>query len=135
MRYPEWDTRRGRYRPDWCLVRETDPVPTEGPPDRLPPIDPELRRALAQLGLARLRYGRQPSGDDIDLDAAVDAEVSRRAGAEIGDRNYVHRLKIRPDLSVMILIDASASTGHQRPGQHRTVFDHQVRTRSPSPRR
>ncbi|MCX4091008.1 hypothetical protein [Nocardia sp. alder85J] len=50
IRYPEWDAHRGRYRPDWCTVIETDsPRWQSGWSD---PSDPALRRSLARLGAA-----------------------------------------------------------------------------------
>lgn len=122
--YPEWDVRRGGYRVDWCRVRE-QPVPQRPNvtvTQTLP--DVALRRGVARLARSLAWVHGQREGDDIDLDAVIDRQVSRRAGHHRDHGVHVARLRIKPELTVMILMDASSSTAEPlRDG--RTVFDEQ----------
>jgi hypothetical protein len=107
--YPEWDVHRGRYRPEWCTVVEREaPVGQSSTP-----ITDEFafRRSLARLGLELAPCRRQPQGDDIDIDAAVEAFVDRRAGSPHADDCYVESLRRRRDLAVLVLLDVSGSAG------------------------
>jgi hypothetical protein len=111
--YPEWDVRRDRYRPEWCTVVESD-APAGGSST---PITDEFafRRSLARLGLELTPCRRQPHGDDIDIDAAVETFVDRRAGSPYADDVYVASLRRRRDLAVLILLDVSGSAGEPGP--------------------
>jgi Mg-chelatase subunit ChlD len=126
--YPEWDVARRRYRPDWCTVTETDPPPapaTTAGPDPAVPEGHTLRRPLARLGLDLARCRRQPQGDDIDVDAAVEAQLDTLAGRPHGDDVYLDSLRRRRDLAVLVLLDVSGSAGE--PGvAGRSVHDHQA---------
>jgi hypothetical protein len=105
--YPEWDNTARRYRADWCTVNETDPAPGESPlvvADRH-----SLRRPLTRLGIALDRAHRQAQGDDIDIDAVVEARVEIRAGSPPDERVYVDSLPRRRDLAVLVLLDVSGS--------------------------
>lgn len=107
-RYPEWDARLGRYREDWCTVREVEPRVSERA--FVPAPDGYgLRRPLARLGMGLDRHRRREQGDDIDLDAAIEARVEVRAGSAPDEAFYVESLRRRRDLSVLILLDASGS--------------------------
>jgi nitric oxide reductase activation protein len=68
-----------------------------------------LRRALARLGTGLDSYHRQVEGDDIDIDAAVEARVNVIAGSAGEDAVYVDALRRRRDLAVLLLLDVSGS--------------------------
>lgn len=106
--YPEWDVDRKRYRPDWCTVREVEPRVA---PAAAAAIDDAIafRRPLARLGMGLHRRHRQAQGDDIDIDAAVDARVEVRAGSVPDEAVYLDSLRRRRDLSVLVLLDVSGS--------------------------
>lgn len=106
--YPEWDVNRRRYRSDWCTVREIDPRPD---PSASAAIDDALafRRPLARLGMGLHRRHRQMQGDDIDIDAAVEARVEVAAGSTPDEAVYLDSLRRRRDLSVLVLLDVSGS--------------------------
>jgi nitric oxide reductase activation protein len=57
------------------------------------------------------RCHRQRQGDDIDLDAAIEAEVEGRAGVPPREDVYIDSLRRRRDLSVLVLLDVSGSAG------------------------
>jgi nitric oxide reductase NorD protein len=106
--YPEWDVHRRRYRPDWCTVQEIDP-PAQ--PDSMldRPDVHALRRPLTRLGIGLDRAHRQAQGDDIDVDAAVEARVETLAGSAPDEAVYLDNLRRRRDLAVLVLLDVSGS--------------------------
>ncbi|AFM16722.1 nitric oxide reductase activation protein [Mycolicibacterium chubuense NBB4] len=121
--YPEWDVARKRYRPEWCTVREVEPRVKASAPQG---IDSAIgvRRPLARLGMGLHRRHRQSQGDDIDVDAAVEARVESRAGSTPDESVYLDSLRRRRDLSVLLLLDISGSTAE--PGSAgRTVHQQQ----------
>lgn len=121
--YPEWDATRKRYRPDWCTVREVEPTVKASAGQS---IDSAIgvRRPLARLGMGLHRQHRQPQGDDIDIDAAIEARVEARAGSVPDEAVYLDSLRRRRDLSVLLLLDVSGSTAE--PGSlGRTVHQQQ----------
>ena len=121
--YPEWDVNRKSYKPDWCTVIEIEPVTTVSAGSA---IDDAigLRRPLARLGMGLHRWHRQPQGDDIDIDAAVEAHVEAMAGSVPDEAVYLDSLRRQRDLSVLLLLDISGSTGE--PGTvGRTVHEQQ----------
>jgi nitric oxide reductase activation protein len=123
VRYPEWDVTRKRYRPAWCTVREVEPTIKVS---ATPAIDDAIgvRRPLSRLGMGLHRRHRQSQGDDIDIDAAVEARVEVRAGSVPDEAVYLDSLRRRRDLSVLLLLDVSGSTAE--PGTvGRTVHQQQ----------
>jgi hypothetical protein len=121
--YPEWDANRKKYRPDWCTVHEVEPrikaSATQAIDDAI-----AVRRPLARLGMGLHRRHRQSQGDDIDIDAAVEARVEVRAGSVLDEAVYLDSLLRRRDLSVLLLLDVSGSTAE--PGTvGRTVHQQQ----------
>jgi hypothetical protein len=123
--YPEWDGVAGRYLADWCLVRQRRPRT-----ELKPRADRGHRHALARHGhllpglvaqLMRVRPAgrdfvrRSPYGDDLDLDACVDALIDLRTGLDPGDRVYVSVEERRRDVAVAFAIDLSSSTAERLP--------------------
>lgn len=122
-RYPEWDAGNKRYRPAWCTVREVEPTIKAAATQA---IDGAIfvRRPLSRLGMGLHRRHRQSQGDDIDIDAAVEARVEIRAGSAPEEAVYLDSLRRRRDLSVLLLLDVSGSTAE--PGTvGRTVHEQQ----------
>jgi nitric oxide reductase NorD protein len=109
VKYPEWDTNRKAYRADWCTVVEID---SAAKLSASPAIDAAigLRRPLARLGMGLHRRHRQAQGDDIDIDAVVEAHVEAIAGSAPDESLYLDSLRRRRDLSVLLLLDISGST-------------------------
>ncbi|OBG26060.1 nitric oxide reductase activation protein NorD [Mycobacterium sp. 852002-51057_SCH5723018] len=123
MTYPEWDVTRKSYRPGWCTVRE---VEAKIKASATPAIDPAIgvRRPLSRLGMGLHRRHRQSQGDDIDIDAAVEARVEALAGSVPDEAVYLDSLRRRRDLSVLLLLDVSGSSAE--PGTvGRTVHEQQ----------
>ncbi|MBJ7336810.1 VWA domain-containing protein [Mycolicibacterium sp.] len=123
--YPEWDAKYGRYRENWCTVSEIDPPASSTAVPATTTFDEPLRRQLARLGSTRERHRRQDRGDTLDLTALVDVMVDRSTGFGGDDRVYEDSRPTAHDLSVLILLDTTGSTGAS--GSGRTVFDEQRR--------
>ena len=89
-----------------------------------------VRRARACVGRSPAsasgldRCHRQAQGDDIDIDAAIEARVELLAGSAPDEAVYVDSLRRRRDLAVLVLLDISGSAAE--PGATgRTVHEHQ----------
>jgi len=108
-KYPEWDVNQRRYKHDWCTVHETDAPQKQGHPLDRPDVH-ALRRPLTRLGIGLDRCHRQTQGDDIDVDAAVEARVELLAGSAPDEAVYVDSLRRRRDLAVLVLLDVSGSS-------------------------
>ena len=121
--YPEWNVHARRYRAGWCTVGEVEPE-GEGREPLVPPDTQALRRPLARLGLELERRRRQPDGDDIDIDAVVEARVELAAGSAPDEAVYIDTVRGRRDLSVLVLLDVSGSAGEPSPTGAR-VHEHQ----------
>jgi hypothetical protein len=118
--YPEWDGAAGRYLRDWCLVREQRPKAVRS--------ERAHRQALARHGhllpglvaqLERVRPAgrdlavRMPYGDDLDLDACVEALVDLRTGVEPSDRVFASMIERKRDVAVLFALDLSSSTAER----------------------
>ena len=121
--YPEWDVTRRSYRHAWCTVREVEPkikaTAAQAIDDAI-----GVQRPLSRLGMGLHRRHRQPQGDDIDIDAAVEARVEVLARSAPDEAVYLDSLRRRRDLSVLLLLDVSGSAAE--PGTvGRTVHEQQ----------
>nr|WP_211279220.1 VWA domain-containing protein [Mycobacterium europaeum] len=123
LKYPEWDVAHGKYRPEWCTVREVKPTLKASATHAIEAAV-GVGRPLSRLGMGLHRHRRQPQGDDIDIDAAVEAHVEVLAGSMPDEAVYLDSLRRRRDLSVLLLLDVSGSAAE--PGTvGRTVHEQQ----------
>lgn len=122
--HDEWDEGRQRYRPRHCTVHHLAPAPS--PASQVSPLadDPQLRRAVARIGLALERHGRLDDGDALDLRALVEFSVGRAAGVQQDARVYETRRPTAHDLGVVVVLDASGSTNDAR-GAGGAIWDEQ----------
>ncbi|MBN1614339.1 MAG: VWA domain-containing protein [Deltaproteobacteria bacterium] len=121
--YDEWDYRIGDYRVEWCRLKE---LPLKGERfdfiartleshaglvkevrKQFQMLKPELFKKIPQL----------ESGEEIDLNAAVDASVDRRAGLSPSEKIYIEREHKERDFSTLFLLDMSASTNDRVDGK------------------
>jgi nitric oxide reductase NorD protein len=114
-RYNEWDYRRGGYRTDWCTLEEKSlsPVRSGFVAGTLEKYRPQLKRLRRQFELLRTCdriVRRQRDGDDIDLDAVIEALGDIRAGLPPSDRLFSRLLRDERDITAMFLVDMSNST-------------------------
>lgn len=113
--YDEWDYRRGGYRKRWCTLYEkkVSSVTSTFIEDTLYKYRGQLhkiRRQFEMLCNQNRFVRRRRYGDDIDLDALVDALGDRAAGLTSSDRLFVRLLRDRREISTCFLVDMSNST-------------------------
>lgn len=120
--YPEWDHVAGRYRPDWCLVRVREPRQVRSALGhrrtlaRYGHLLPGLVRQLERMDASGRDLAlRQPHGDDLDLDACIDAMVDLRTGVEPHQEVFTSFSERIRDVAVAIAIDLSSSTAERLP--------------------
>ena len=116
FRYDEWDYLNHTYLRAWCRVFE-QPLNTDGEDD-IAPLKAVIRayqntvqRQLEQIrptGLERIR--RVQDGDELDLNAVIEARQDIRAGQSPNDRVYSRKERVQRDVSAIFLVDLSAST-------------------------
>lgn len=121
--YPEWDHRSKRHLPDYCRVLASDAAPVEDVPAFLASAETRrriraVRRQFEALRPKRLHLPRQIDGEELDIEAAVEARVELVATGEHSDRVYRASRNQSRDLAVSILLDASRSTESAVGGRH-----------------
>ncbi len=113
--YPEWDHRTSSYISDHCRVLESNAKTASQPPEFLDAPEAKrriraVRRQFEALRPRRVILPKQVEGDDLDIEAAVDARVTLQATGEHSDRVYRSARTKERDLAVSILLDVSRST-------------------------
>lgn len=116
FRYDEWDYLNRTYLRAWCRVFEQR-LGTDGEDD-IAPLKAVIRayqntvqRQLEQIrptGLERIR--RVQDGDELDLNAVIEARQDIRAGQSADERVYSRKERVQRDVSAIFLVDLSAST-------------------------
>ena len=115
IRYREWDYLRQRFREGYCIMNESE----------VPPVDDEFveqtlekysgllksikRTFEAVLGESKL-LRRQSQGDDIDVDALVEAHADFINGQEMSEYVYTRYRNRERSIAVMFMVDMSGST-------------------------
>ncbi|MFA6311876.1 MAG: nitric oxide reductase activation protein [Sterolibacterium sp.] len=114
-RYDEWDYRRKAYRKDWCHLYEADVAP--GDADYVAEVKRrhaglirQIRRRFEMLRGEDRMLGRQAEGEELDLDAAVDAIADCNSGMETSERLFRRRTRNERSLAAMFMVDMSGST-------------------------
>lgn len=113
--YPEWDVRTGAYLADHCCVLASPAPPC--PDVATFHTDPQAARRIRAVKrqFEALRPGRVSTaghldGDDLDMEAAVRAQVELAATGTARDRIWRQTRPQKRDLAVSILLDVSRST-------------------------
>jgi nitric oxide reductase NorD protein len=113
--YDEWNADRGTYVKRGAAVRD---CPSEEGDDRWADdmlqrhaaIVRQIRHQFERLRARRALLRRQRAGDDLDLNACVDAIVDRHIGHPPDDRLYLDARPARRGLAIAFLTDVSGST-------------------------
>ncbi|MCM2289946.1 MAG: nitric oxide reductase activation protein [Sulfuritalea sp.] len=113
--YDEWDYRRASWRHGWCHLYEMKaPVGDHEWVDevrhRHAHLIRSIRRRFEALRGEDKPQKRQFDGEEIDLDAQVEARADRKGGTEPSPRLFIHRRRIERSLAVMFMVDMSGST-------------------------
>jgi len=126
--YQEWDYQVQLNRPDWVTVYEHRPK--KGDPDEIEdilleykPIAFRIKQIIDMLqpeGVQRVR--NMEDGDEIDINAAIDAMIAIRMGEQPNPRITMRNVIQNRDLSVVVLLDLSESTNETMEGSEKTVL-------------
>ncbi|MDA8387161.1 MAG: VWA domain-containing protein, partial [Nitrospiraceae bacterium] len=116
VKYDEWDYRRAGYRRGWCTLYEQ-----ESGRGHEPFVEQTLKSYGGYVTALRNRFEllrrepkllrRQKDGDDIDLDAMVEAIADMKAGIGPSDKDLFTRYERNErDIAALFLLDMSGST-------------------------
>jgi nitric oxide reductase NorD protein len=113
--FPEWDHGRQHYRKNWCVMREkaVPPIYDRFVDDTLLKyhgVVKQLRKKFEALRDENRIEKRQTQGDEIDLDALIEALADAKDGREMSDRLFVHQHRAERNIAVVFLVDMSGST-------------------------
>lgn len=115
--YPEWDRFAERVRPDHTLVRLVTPPANTSEHGhfevlaRYGHVVSRLVRAIERISpQSNAVTRRTTTGDDLDLDAMIDAMIDMRLKAEPSDHLYTDLRRPRREVAVAFAIDLSGST-------------------------
>ncbi len=126
--YPEWDYSTRTYRPDWVSLYESlHPSGDAAVIDTLLAKHSALAKRLKQIldmlkpqQYVRVRY--QEDGGELDLDVAIRSLIDFKSGHTPDPRiNMSHRHDGR-DISVMLLLDLSASLADIPDGAEQSIL-------------
>lgn len=127
--YPEWDYQIQLARPDWVTLYERRQP--KGDPEDInnillahKPIAHRIRQIIDLLAPAGVQRQRGlEDGDEIDINAAIDAMVSIRMGEQPNPRITLRNVLKTRDLSVVVLLDLSESTNEKMQESDKTVLE------------
>ena len=114
--YDEWDFRAGDYKPKWCIVRErnVDVGDISFFNDTIrnyAALSSDIRRQFEMVIPENFRRVRRViDGEDLDLDACIEATIDRRIGITPSEKVWWRKNKLERDVAVVFLLDMSAST-------------------------
>jgi nitric oxide reductase NorD protein len=113
--YPEWDMGRQHYRKDWCVMREKDvkPVYDDFPRrtlEKYSTLIKQLRQRFEAMRDENRLLKRQAQGDEVDIDALVEALADSRDGSEMSDRLFMQMHRADRNIAVIFMVDMSGST-------------------------
>lgn len=127
--YHEWDYQVQLHRPDWVTLYErrpkkADPALIDSILVEHRPIAFRIKQIIDLLqpeGVQRMR-GLE-DGDEIDLNAAIDAMVDIRMGTQPNTRITMRNVIKNRDLAVVVLLDLSQSTNEKPGDSDKTVLE------------
>ena len=113
--YNEWDYERQHYRKNWAVLRELEVSPrhddfVERTLIKYRGLTAGLRRTFEALRGEDKLLKKQPYGENIDIDALVEAYADTTMGMEMTDRLFTKMHKLERNIAVMFMVDMSGST-------------------------
>ena len=128
FRYQEWDYQIQLHRPDWVTVYERrqpkgDVEEINTILDNFKPVTHKIKQIIDLLtpeGVQRIR--NMEDGEEIDINAAIDAMIAIRMGDQPNPRITMRNVLKTRDLSVVVLMDLSESTNEKINGSDKTVL-------------
>ncbi|NWF54649.1 MAG: VWA domain-containing protein [Syntrophaceae bacterium] len=123
--YDEWDCQIADYRVRWCRLKEKDAETgstefVDRTLESYSDLVAEVRRQFQMLKPERFKkIPNLERGEEIDLNAAVEASVDRKAGQSPSEKIYIEKNRKDRDFSTLFLLDMSASTDEWVEGKNR----------------
>lgn len=113
--YPEWDYGRRHYRKNWCVMREKDVTPVydgfrAATLGKYSGLLKHLRKTFEAMRDENRLLKRQSYGDNVDIDALVEALADARDGSEMSERLFMRMHRTERNIAVMFMVDMSGST-------------------------
>ncbi len=113
--YNEWNFKRQHYHKNWCVLRELEIEPkyddfVEVTLEKHKGLLKSLRHTFEILRGEDKLLKRQVYGDNIDIDALVEAYGDVKSGMEMTDRLFTKMHKEERNVAVMFMVDMSGST-------------------------
>ncbi len=114
--YDEWNYLTRSYERSWCRLVERRLIGDDHEfiadvRQRHASLGNQIRRQFALLRPEeRVRLHRRDDGDELDLDAVIEAIVDRRTGVAVDDRLNIRRDRANREVATAFLVDLSAST-------------------------
>ncbi|MCW8964670.1 MAG: nitric oxide reductase activation protein NorD [Gammaproteobacteria bacterium] len=126
--YQEWDYQIQLHRPDWATVYERRQPRGHVEDiqliiDEYKPVAHRIKQIIDLLtpeGVQRVR--NMEDGDEIDINAAIDAMIAIRMGEQPNTRITMRNVLKNRDLAVVLLLDLSESTNEAMQGSEKTVL-------------
>lgn len=125
FRYPEWDQKLESLREDWVTVIEgidTSRIAQNAIRKESKAIRNRIR-GLERTPDRSIKLNRLSEGDEIDINAAIDCAVLRKARISPDGRVFSRHGRRRRATAVILLMDLSQSTNRFVPGSFTTVMD------------
>ena len=126
--YPEWDFHCQIETPAWVTLREI--LPESGDMSVVDSIITRnsllisrmktLLNSIRDGGVRRIR--KLEEGDEIDVNAAIRAQVDLRQGVQPDTRIMMRSKRKNRDISVLVLLDLSHSMNEKLEGQERSAM-------------
>ena len=113
--YDEWDHSRQHHRKDWCLLREHPVQPTDlgfyvRTLKKYGGLIKSLRRTFEVLRGEDQLLKKQADGEDVDIDALVEAYGDVHRGLEMSERLFTRMHRNERSIAVLLMVDLSGST-------------------------
>ena len=113
--YNEWDFRRQHYRKNWCAMREKTITPiydnfVRDTLNKYSGLIKHLRKTFEAMRDENRLLKRQSDGEDVDIDALVEALSDSCDGSEMSERLYTRMHKSERNIAVVFMVDMSGST-------------------------
>ena len=113
--YNEWNFKRQHYHKNWCVLRELEVEPeyddfVENTLLKYKGLLKSLRHSFEILRGEDKLLKKQVYGENIDIDALVEAYGDVKSGMEMTDRLFTKMHKVERNVAVIFMVDMSGST-------------------------
>ncbi len=113
--YDEWDHGRQHYRKNWCALREKPVLAVHDnfvthTRHKYHSLIKQLRKSFEAMRDEDRLLKRQADGDEVDLDALVEALADANDGSEMSSRLFTRMHRSDRNIAVLFMVDMSGST-------------------------